>query len=276
MGERLLTNLGRAGVALGGLGLIPYFCLYDVDGGERAVVFNRLGGVSPKPIGEGMHFCVPWFQVPNIYDVRTKPKSIATTTGTRDLQMVSLTLRLLYRPVLERLPIIHQKLGKDFDERVLPSIGNEVLKAVVARYDAESLLTQRDQVSKDIREAITMRAKQFDIDLDDVAITHLSYGREFAKAIEEKQVAQQESERIKFVVARTEQEKIAAIIKAEGEAEAARLISKAVSENGQALLEMRRLEGTREIAETLSKSRNVMYVPGGANMFINPLAAAGQ
>lgn len=123
------------------------------------------------------------------------------------------------------MPTIHRKLGPDYDERVLPSIGNEVLKAVVARYDAESLLTQRDKVSNDIRMAITNRAKQFDIKLDDVAITHLSYGKDFAKAIEEKQVAQQESERVKFIVAKSEQEKLAAIVKAEGEALAANMVN---------------------------------------------------
>lgn len=113
---------------------------------------------------------VPWLQVPYIYDIRTQPKVITTTTGTRDLQMVSLSLRLLYRPNEARLPVLHQTLGPEFAERVLPSIGNEVLKAVVARYDAESLLTQRDRVSQDIREQITHRAKNFDIELDDVAI----------------------------------------------------------------------------------------------------------
>lgn len=62
---------------------------------------------------------------------------------------------------------------------------------VQARYDAENLLTQRDRVSQDIREAITERARAFDIVLDDVAITHLAYGKEYSRAIEEKQVAQQ-------------------------------------------------------------------------------------
>ena len=138
-------------------------------------MFNRFGGVSPKPVGEGLHFFVPWLQVPYIYDIRTQPKVITTTTGTRDLQMVSLSLRLLYRPNESRLPVLHQTLGPDFAERVLPSIGNEVLKAVVARYDAESLLTQRDRVSQDIREHITQRAKNFDIELDDVAIVSSGY-----------------------------------------------------------------------------------------------------
>eukprot|EP01068_Selenidium_serpulae_P005012 Selendium_serpulae@DN3830_c0_g1_i3.p1 len=222
--ERLVGKVSKGLIALGGVGLFPRFCLYDVDGGERCVMFNRFGGVSQAEIGEGTHFKIPWFNMPYIYDITTRPKIITTTTGTKDLQTVTITLRLLYKPSIRNLPTIHQTLGPDYDERVIPSIGNEILKATVARYDAESLLTQRDRVSQDIRDSITERAQQFDIVLEDIAITHLQYGREFSKAIEEKQVAQQEAERVKFVVARVEEEKKAAIIRAEGEAQAAEMV----------------------------------------------------
>lgn len=74
-------------------------------------------------------------------------KNISTTTGSKDLQMVSITLRVLSRPDVEHLPKIYQQLGTDYDERVLPSIGNEVLKAIVAQFDAAELITQRELVS---------------------------------------------------------------------------------------------------------------------------------
>ena len=68
-----------------------------------------------------------------IYDVRATPRLMPGTTGTKDLQMVNITLRVLYRPEVEALPHIHKKYGKDYDERILPSLGNEVLKNVVAQ-----------------------------------------------------------------------------------------------------------------------------------------------
>jgi len=82
--------------------------IYDVKGGTRAVIFDRLSGVKEKVVNEGTHFLVPWLQKSIIYDVRTKPRNISTTTGSKDLQMVSLTLRVLHRPEVQKLPIIYQ------------------------------------------------------------------------------------------------------------------------------------------------------------------------
>lgn len=104
---------------------------------------------------------IPLVQTPVIYDVKTNPKVLRTNTGSKDLQTVNLTLRILYRPIQDQLPRIYSELGPDYDDRVLPSITNEVLKAVVAQYNAEELITTRYDVTKAITELLTERAKQF-------------------------------------------------------------------------------------------------------------------
>ena len=82
--------------------------IYDVKGGSRAVIFDRVSGVKENVINEGTHFLIPWLQKAIVYDVRTKPRNISTTTGSKDLQMVSLTLRVLHRPEVKMLPKIYQ------------------------------------------------------------------------------------------------------------------------------------------------------------------------
>jgi prohibitin 2 len=112
----------------------------------------------------------------------------------------------------------------DYEERVLPSIVNEVTKAVVAQFNASELLTKRDVVSKTIRDMLLARAADFHILLDDVAITHLAFSKEYTAAVEAKQVAKQDAERSKYIVDKAIQEKRTIVVKAEGEAQAAELI----------------------------------------------------
>lgn len=259
--------LGRLSTMSGALAVGAFTvnsCIYNVDGGERAVMFDTLrGGIQPGVVGEGTHFMIPVIQRPLVMDVRTKAREIPSVTGTKDLQMVNIKLRVLWRPVVEELPRLYKELGTDFDDRVLPSIGNEVLKSVVAQYNAEELLSKRAEVSDRIKVELLKRAKHFHLTLDDVAITHLTFGREFMKAIEAKQVASQEAERQQYVVQRAEQERQAVVIRAEGEAEAAHIITRAMDLTGNAIIEVRRIDAAKEIAGKLANSRNITYLPGG-------------
>lgn len=102
--------------------------------------------------------------------------------------MVNITVRVLSRPKIDQLPQIFRSLGTDFDERVLPSIVNEVLKSVVAQFNASQLITQRERVSRLIREQLILRAGQFNVLLEDVSITHIAFSPEFTHAVEAKQI----------------------------------------------------------------------------------------
>ena len=261
-GGRAAAAAARSVTALavaGGLGYGAYNSLYTVPGGHRAVIFNRLGGMKNQVYGEGLNFNIPWFETPTVFDIRTRPVNLQTLTGSKDLQMVTIAIRVLHKPDPSKLVWIYRQLGLNYDERILPSIMNECAKAVVARYNANELLTKRDHVSREISIDLRKRAGLFNVLLDDVAITHLSFSPEYARAVEAKQVAQQDAERAKYIVLGAQQEKQAIITRAKGEAESTTLIGQSVG-NNPGFMKLRRIEAAREIADIVAKSGNKIYL----------------
>jgi len=270
--SKLIPALGflakvSAGAAV--LGFMGSQALYVVPPGHRSLHFSRFGGgVLPEEHNEGMHFVVPWFQKPHIIDVRTTPYVIRTDTGTKDLQTVKLAVRVLFKPEEGALQRIFTGIGEDFSDKVFTSIGNEVLKAVVAQFDADELVTQRELVSQEIRARLRERAAHYQLSLRDISITALEFSPEYAAAIEAKQVEQQRAERQRYVVEYAKQLQLATVIRAEGETQAARLISEALKVSPE-FLELRRIEAARDIARILSTSRSVIYLPNTAGLLMN-------
>jgi prohibitin 1 len=130
--EKIFNTMGKIGGGMVGLGIFANNFIFVVDGGERCLRMSALKGLLPHVYGEGMHFKIPVIDTIIRFEIRTQPTMIHSTTGTNDMQTVNVSMRLLYRPIPENLPIILSNIGQNYDERIIPSIGNEVLKSVVA------------------------------------------------------------------------------------------------------------------------------------------------
>ncbi|CAI5799055.1 PHB protein [Podarcis lilfordi] len=221
MAAKIFETMSRLGLGLAVAGGIVNSVVYTVDAGHKAVIFDRFRGVQDVVVGEGSHFLVPWVQKPVIFDCRSRPRNIPVVTGSKDLQNVDITLRILFRPVAAQLPWIYTTVSEELAERAAP----------------------------------------FGLVLDDVSLTHLTFGKEFVEAVEMKQVAQQEAERARFMVEKAEQLKAAAVLSAEGDAKAAQLIASSLASAGDGLIELRKLEAAEDIAFHLAPSRNVTYLP---------------
>jgi prohibitin 2 len=260
--------------ALGGGALALSKAMFTVDAGHLAVKYNRVSGVGDHRISEGLNFMVPWFEKPIIFDVRARPHTMTSLTGSKDLQMVNISLRALAKPDPSKLPEIYRTLGLNFEEKVLPSIVNEVLKSVVAQYNASSLILQRELVSRMVRQRLVERARDFNILLDDVSITHINFSPVYEQAVESKQVAQQQAERARYLVLQAQEEKKKTIIHAEGEKESAKMIGEAIS-NNPGFIELRRIQVAKEVANNLAKSSNRLVLSTDS-LLLNLMSQSNQ
>jgi len=122
MVERLFDRMGKLGFGLVMGGVFMSNFVFVVEPGYRAIIQNNLRGLGSHVYGEGMHFKIPVRDNVKRFEVRTRPTLLSCDTGTKDMQIVNITMRVLYRPVESELSTIMLKLGMDYDTRVVPSI----------------------------------------------------------------------------------------------------------------------------------------------------------
>ena len=248
------------GVLLFLLFLNPTFI---VSPGERAIVQNRFLGMKKEIYGEGIHFKTPVLDRVFYYTIRKQRYEIPETeAASKDLQSVFVKLTFLYNPIPNKLVEIKRTLGQEpyYVDEVFPSIPVSIIKSVIATHTAQEIISHRKEVILEIKEQLESKMQAYHIVIQEVALSDIRFSEEFSAAIEKKQIAEQDLEASK-------KQAQAAIERARGEAESARIINEA-SQESPAFIELRRIEAQKDIAKTLAKSNNITYLPAKTIMMM--------
>jgi regulator of protease activity HflC (stomatin/prohibitin superfamily) len=205
---------------------------YTVRAGERALVFTW--GKITLVTSEGLHFKVPVMQTISKIDVRTQKAEAPAQAASKNMQNVSTVLTLNYHLDPNKLSELYAKVGLEVENKIIAARIQETVKAVVARYTAEELLSLREQVRNEISESLTRQLLDYNIIVDagGVQITSFDFSRSFNEAIEDKQVAEQKALTAKNNLERVKVEAEQKIAQARGEAEAIRIQAEAIRAQG--------------------------------------------
>jgi regulator of protease activity HflC (stomatin/prohibitin superfamily) len=207
-----------------------------VPAGNRGVLV-RFGAVHGS-LDEGIHLITPGMDSVVLMEVRTQKETSQATAASRDLQTVTTSLALNFHVDISKVDAIYRNVGLEYKSRIIDPAVQESVKTVTAKYTAEELIKSRPQVKAEVEQDITSRLKAYDLIVEPagLSITNFDFSPEFNKAIEQKQVAQQEAEKQKYVLQQAELQKQTAIAKAQGTAEAAKLNAESLKVQGASLV----------------------------------------
>ncbi|OLP15694.1 band 7 protein [Leptolyngbya sp. 'hensonii'] len=196
-----------------------------VNAGERGVVM-QFGRVLPEVLGEGIHPIVPVINTVQKLSVRVQKHQIPTQAASKDLQDVFTDVALNWHIVPTQANVMFQEIGDENQvvQRIINPAVEEVLKAVMARYTAEEIITKREEVKAGVDQSLTGRLANYYIGVDDISLVGVHFSDRFSEAVEAKQIAEQEAKRAEFVAVKATREAEAEVNRAQGTAQAQRLL----------------------------------------------------
>src|SRR5438874_1079886 len=159
-----------------------------VQAGHRGVVLY-VGAVENRVLGEGIHFIVPFAEQVIQLEVRTLKFQADASAASNDLQEVATVIALNYHIDPNKANILYQQLGTDYETRIIAPTIQESVKASVAKFNAEQLITQRAIAKGVIARAIRDTLSARDITVETVFITDFKFSPSFASQVESKVVA---------------------------------------------------------------------------------------
>ncbi len=219
-----------------------------VGAGERAVIFNRFSGVQQNQLDEGLHAIIPWVQSATTYDVKAQTYTMSKSTNeanqqagnsndalqalTADGQPVLLDMSVRFHADPQQVWRLHQEIGPEYLEKVVRPVVRSDVRMIIAQYPVVDVYgTKRADIITQIDARLRRELARSYIVLDDALLRDVAFSPQFQQAVEQKQVAQQDVQRMEYERDRAEKERRRKIIEAEGEAESIRLKAAALSAN---------------------------------------------
>ena len=228
-------------VALVILGFTSYFV---VEPGEVAVK-TRLG----KVIGsyeEGLHFKMPLIESIIKFSIQIQRANIKTQAFSKDLQTMNAHLVVNHRIEQGTAVSIFRNLGPNYVENIVDPAVQEVFKAIAARYSAERVISERNELVMEINKEVKERLTTKQIVVTDISVVDLDFTDQFLKAVEDKQVADQQAQMAGKLVEKAKRDAEQQIAKSRGEAEALRMQREQVT---PALIELRKVDAQLKAIE---------------------------
>lgn len=196
-----------------------------VNAGERGVVM-AFGQVQTEVLSEGLHPILPIVNTVKILSVRVQKHQFPTQAASKDLQDVFADVALNWHIDASKANQVFQQIGDENQvvQRIINPAVEEVLKAVMAKYTAEEIITKRGEVKAAVDETLTQRLSNYQISVDDISLVSVHFSQRFSEAVEAKQIAEQDAKRAEFISQKAAVEAQAAINLARGQAESQRLV----------------------------------------------------
>ncbi|KAG4088480.1 band 7 family-domain-containing protein [Neocallimastix lanati (nom. inval.)] len=193
-----------------------------IDAGHTGVVV-RLGKVSDNVLNEGFHFKLPIITNIVKIDNRVIKTEVESNSASKDLQSISSKVSVNYRVNTNSSAKIYKNVGNNFETVIVNPAIQECMKSVAAKYTAEELITKRAIVSSEMEKEISQKINPYGLNIEVFNIINFEFSKEFSKAIEAKQTAQQQALKAEQDLARIKVEASQTVEKAKAESEAYQL-----------------------------------------------------
>ncbi len=215
----------------------------------QAGVLSILGKARDGALLEGLHFKPPLVSNVDIYDVTVQKFEVPAQSSTKDLQDLTASFAINFRLDPVQVVDIRREQGtlQNVVSKIIAPQTQESFKIAAARRTVEEAITKRDELKQDFDTALGERLEKYGIIVLDTSVVDLTFSPEFAKAVEEKQIAEQRARRAVYVAKEAEQQAQAEVNRAKGKAEAQRLLAETLKAQGGGLvLQKEAIEAWRE------------------------------